>query len=156
MSFADNLVLGNLANKNVTFIYSVTICEQKTICMFSYQSIYTLINYLFFSLSIYLSVNEIFSHTEKDNKTKRKNRQEVRNQNSTCAGDRRGLDREGGKYPSFTFLSFEFQSRILVLSIIYYIYIQGNPAHIRKRAGECVKCFLKAFRTSRSRSWNKT
>ena len=36
------------------------------------------------------------------------------------------------------------------------VYIQGNPAHIRKRAGECVKCFLKAFRTSRSRSWNKT
>ena len=26
------------------------------------------------------------------------------------------------KYPSFTFLSFEFQSRVLVLSILYYIY----------------------------------
>ena len=72
---------------------------------------------------------------------------------------RRGQERpgpRGGKYPSFTLLSFEFQSRVLVLSILYYIYIQGNPAHIRKRAGECVKCFLKAFRTSRSRSWNKT
>ena len=62
-----------------------------------------------------------------------------------------------GKYPPFTFLSFEsLQSCVLVLSILYYVCIQGNPAHIRKRAGECVKCFLKAFRTSRSRSWNKT
>ena len=73
---------------------------------------------------------------------------------------RGGQERPGpraGKHPPFTFLSFEsLQSCVLVLSILYYVYIQGNPAHIRKRAGECVKCFLKAFRTSRSRSWNKT
>ena len=73
---------------------------------------------------------------------------------------RGGPERPGlraGKYPPFTFLSFEsLQSCVLVLSILYYVCIQGNPAHIRKRAGECVKCFLKAFRTSRSRSWNKT
>ena len=156
MSYADNLVLGNLANINVTFIYSVTICKQKTIYMFSYQSIYTLINYLFFYLSIYLSVNVIFSHTEKDNKTKKKKQTRSSEPEFHL---RRGQERpgpRGGKYPSFTFLSFEFQSRVLVLSILYYIYIQGNPAHVLKRAGECLKCFLKAFRTSRSRSWNKT
>ena len=40
----------------------------------------------------------------------------------------------------------------------YYIYIQGNTAHNRKWADECVKCFFffKAFATSRSRSWKKT
>ena len=121
MSYADNLVLGNLANKNITFIYSVTICEQKTIYMFSYQSIYTLINYLFFYLSIYLSVNVIFSHTEKDNKTKRKNRRSSEPEFHLRRGQERPGPR-GGKYPSFTFLSFEFQSRVLVLSILYYIY----------------------------------
>ena len=59
VSYSDNLVLAYcLANKNVTFIYSVTFCEQKTICKFSYESIYTFIIYylIFVYLSIYSSV----------------------------------------------------------------------------------------------------
>ena len=126
--------LCNLTNKNVTFIYSVTICEQKT-----YIPLFIV----------------IFCHTRKNNKAKKEDRQEDQNQSYTCPADRRGLDHD--QVNNFHLLSYLLPLMCcLVLSILYYMYIQGNTTHNRQRADECVKCFLKAFKTSRSRSFNKT
>lgn len=59
---------------------------------------YLHICYLLFNFFIFLYIhlfNVIFSHTEKNNKTKqKKNRQEDQNKNSTCPADRRRLDRD--------------------------------------------------------------
>ena len=41
----------------------------------------------------------------------------------------------------------------LVCSLLY-IHTRQSCTH--SKTSECVKCFLKAFRTSKSRSWNKT
>ena len=135
------------------FIQSQFVNKKQYACLAINLFINLLFNF-FISLQIYSSVYCNFFSYWKKQQDKKKADKKIRTSHTLAPADRRGLDHD--QVNNFPLLSYLLPLICVFQSILYYMYIQGNTTHNRKRADECVKCFLKAFKTSRSRSFNKT